>query len=229
MGSASPGNRLQTGTAVLAAARGVDTRLIGARLKGFERAHKLYVDAQRKVEAAEAELRAAQAVLGERDVDQDEAVEALARALVGEGYPRANPFASFDAASPAAIMRLPFGEETMAIRQLVSGVQRNKQLARPTLNAAQAAEKAARVVDQALTPIPKLETVLKETRHTRDAVGQAWETALAALKRGARAAADDGAPRLYMTLFSRPPRGSNTKEPTAPRAPQSTAAPVRTA
>ena len=229
MGSASPGNRLQTGTAVLAAARGVDTRLIGARLKSFERAHKLYVDAQRKVGAAEAELRAAQAVLGERDVDQDEAVEALARALVGEGYPRANPFASFDAASPAAIMRLPFGEEVMAIRQLVSAVQRNKQLARPTLNAAQAAEKAARVVDQALTPVAKLETVLKETRHTRDAVGQTWETALAALKRGARAAADDGAPRLYMTLFGRTPRGSNTKEPTAPPAPESTATPAETA
>ena len=49
MGSASPGNRLQTGTAVLAAARGVDTRLIGARLKGFERAHKLYVDIETRV------------------------------------------------------------------------------------------------------------------------------------------------------------------------------------
>ncbi len=51
-----------------------------------------------------------------------------------------------------------------------------------------------------------------------------WATALAALKRGARAAADDGAPTLYAALFDRPGR-SNGKasrskpEPVPPPAP----------
>jgi hypothetical protein len=39
-------------------------------------------------------------------------------------------------------------------------------------------------------------TVVQEARATRAAIAQNWETALAALKRGARAAADDGATDL---------------------------------
>ncbi len=203
MASASPGSRLQTGTALLAGARGVDTRLITARLKQFERVHKVYADAQARVEKAEAQLRAAQAVLSERDIDQDESVDALARALIADGESRTNPFASFGPLSPAAVMRLPFGDEARAIHQLVSAVRRTKKLPPATVRAAQAADKAAGALERALLPIAKLEGVLREARHTRDAIAQDWENALASVKRGARAAADEGAPRLYDTLFSR--------------------------
>ena len=56
-----------------------------------------------------------------------------------------------------------------------------------------------------------------------------WVTALAGLKRGARAALDDGAPHLYVTLFERPgtpaPRKAKpTPTPPSPAPPSPTAA-----
>src|SRR2546425_5399662 len=76
------GTRLQIGAGVLSAARAIDTRLVKGRLGRFERAHRAYVAAQRKVDAADSQLRSAQARLAECDAVQDEAVETLARALV---------------------------------------------------------------------------------------------------------------------------------------------------
>ena len=216
MATASPGNRLDTGTAVLAAARAVDARLVKARLAKFERANGAYAAAQRKVEAAEAELRAAQVRLSERDVDQDEAVESLARALVTDGHPRANPFTEFGDLPPAAVMKLPFAEEVKAVRRLVAAVQRDKSVGKAALLAAQAANKAAQSVEQALAPVAKLQIAVREARRTRDAVGQTWESALAALKRGTRAAADDGAPELHATLFGRPSRVGKRESKPAP-------------
>ena len=223
-----PGIRLTAGASILAAARAIDTRFVKARLAAFERAHRAYADAQQKVDNAEAQLSAAQGRLGERDAVQDEAVEALAVALVADGQPRLNPFAAFAAPAPTAIMRLPVADETKAVHALVSAVQRNKSVTKPTLQAAQDLDKAACAVEQALAPLAALEAAVRTARHTRDAVGQTWETALAALKRGARAASDDGAPQLYATLFERPTRptnnGKSTPAPTAaPAAPASAA------
>jgi hypothetical protein len=99
---------------VLAAARAVDTRLVKGRLARFERVHRSFVNAQRKVDAAESQLRAAQARLAECDAIQDEAVETLARALVADGQPRGNPFDAFGAPAPGTLMRLPFAEEAGA-------------------------------------------------------------------------------------------------------------------
>src|SRR5436309_2391929 len=90
------GTRLQIGAGVLSAARAIDTRLVKGRLGRFERAHRAYVAAQRKVDAAESR-RTAQARLAECDAVQDEAVETLARALVADGQPRGNPFEAFAA------------------------------------------------------------------------------------------------------------------------------------
>jgi hypothetical protein len=60
----------------------------------------------------------------------------------------------------------------------------------------------------------------------RDALEQPWETALAALKRGAKAAENDGAKGIYSALFVRPStkktskssakRGGKTAAPAAP-------------
>jgi len=208
MAAGSPGNRLETGTAILAAAREVDVRLVKTRLAKFERANQAYADAQRRVEAAESDLRAAQVLLGERDVDQDEAVEALARALVADGHARANPFKVFGELPPFAVMRLGFEDEIAEVRRLASAVLRNKALNKPTLRAARAAVRAAETVQRALAPVAKLEKTVREARRTRDAIGQVWESAVAALKRGTRAAADDGAPQLDATLFKRAARNS---------------------
>ena len=96
----SPGLRLEVGASVLSAARAVDARLVKGRLGRFERVHRNYVNAQRKVDAAESQLRAAQARLAECDAIQDEAVETLARALVADGQPRGNPFEAFGVPAP---------------------------------------------------------------------------------------------------------------------------------
>jgi hypothetical protein len=195
------GTRLQIGAGVLSAARAIDTRLVKGRLERFERAHRAYVAAQRKVDAAESQLRTAQTRLAECDAVQDEAVETLARALVADGQPRGNPFEAFGAPAPGTLKRLVFAEEAGTVHALVAAVQRSKGVSKATVQAAQAADKAARVVVQALAPVAKLQDTVRDTRRTRDAVAQGWESALAALKRGARAAADEGAPDLYPTLF----------------------------
>ena len=211
MATVRNGGRLHTGAAIFAAARAVDTRLVKARLAAFENAHRSYTEAQSKVDAAETQLRAAQAKLGQCDVAQDEAVEALARSLVFDGQPRTNPFAAFGAPAPSKLIKLPIADKAAGVHQLVAAVQRNKNASKATLQAAQAAEKAAAAAEQGLIPVEKLQAVVRDTRHTRDAVAQSWESTLAALKRGARAAADDGAPQLYATLFGRPNNHRNNK------------------
>jgi hypothetical protein len=201
-------SHLNAGASILAAARTVETRLIKVRLAAFERAQRSYSAAHDKVGAAEAQLGAAQTRLGELDADQDETVDALARALVAEGQPFNNPFGAFGPLAPRKLMAQPVADEVRAIHQLVAAVQRGKGVSKPTLQAAQTAEKAARAVEQQLAQIEKLQESTREARHTRDAVAQGWAKDLAALKRGARAASDDGAQHLYATLFDRPVRPS---------------------
>ncbi len=54
----------------------------------------------------------------------------------------------------------------------------------------------------------KLQAGLRAARDARATAGTTWDKALQALKRGTRAAADDGAPGLYKALFghTRPKR-----------------------
>jgi hypothetical protein len=206
--AATPGSRLEAGASILAAARTTDTRLVKDRLVAFERAQRAYNDAQRKVDAVEVELTAAQRGLSACDAAQDAAVEVLARALVGDGQPRSKPFAAFGPLSPAAILRLPVADQAKALTALVAAVQCNKTVSKSALQIARDVEKAARAVEQALVPIDKLTATLREARRTRDASGANWDTGFGTLKRGARAAADDGAPQLYSILFERPTRGN---------------------
>jgi len=212
-------SQLEAGASILAAARTVDTRLIKGRMAEFERAHRAFSTAHDKVHAAEAQLGAAQTRLGELDVDQDAAVDALARALINDGQPRTNPFAAFGPLAPGKLMALPVADEAKAIHQLVSAVQRGKGVSKATRQAAQVAAKAARAVEQGLLLIDKQQGAVREARHTRDAMAQTWATALAALKRGARAAADDGAHQLYATLFDRPARPAKSSKPPAATTP----------
>jgi len=228
-------SQLGAGASVLAAARTLDTRLIKARLAAFEGAQRAYSAAHDKVHAAEQTLNAAQVRLGELDATQDQAVTTLAATLIGDGQPRTNPFAAFGALAPGKLMNLPVAAEAKAIHQLVTAVQRAKGVSKPTLQAALAADKAARAVEQALLQMEKLQTAVRDARHTREAVAQTWANALAGLKRGARAAVDEGAPMLYATLFDRPHRPNGkaaksapppTPEPAPQPAPQAAATPA---
>ena len=222
------GTRLQIGASVLSAARLVDTRLVKDRLGRFEQMHRTYAAAQRKVDTAEEELSAAEARIVACDAAQDEAVNALAAALAGEGHARRNPFEAFGAPPPSMIMRLPVPEEAGAVHQLVTVIQRSKtaSVSKATLAAAQAADKAARAVEEALGPLAKLEENVRHARRTRESVVPGWESALAALRRGTRAAADEGAPDLHARLFPPVVRAApKSKPPEAEQPPAVTETP----
>jgi hypothetical protein len=212
----SPGLRLQIGASVLSGARGIDTRPVKARLESFERVHRGYVAAQRKVDVAESQLRDAQARLAECDATQDEAVIALAGALIGEGQPYTNAFEAFGVPAPKTLTRLRSPEAVAAVHQLVAAVQRSKGISEATLKAAEAADKAAGVVEEALAPIAKLQDNVRHARRVRDAQGQGWESALAALRLDARSAAYEGAPDLYTALFPPPRPAAKSKTPEEP-------------
>jgi len=226
----SVSSQLNAGASILAAARTIDTRLVKARLAAFERAQRSYSAAHDKVGAAEAALNAATTQLGELNADQGEAVDALARALIAEGAPRTNPFHAFGPLPPGKLIAQRNGDGVKAVHQLVTAVQRAKGISKPTLQAAQAVERAARAVEQQLAQIEKLHDTAREARHTRDAMAQAWATELAAFKRGARAAGDEGAPHLYAALFDRPARtnGKSAKPAPEPPAPTPPAQPATT-
>jgi DNA-binding NtrC family response regulator len=163
--------------------------LVKARLDAFANAHCTYTAAQRAVETAEAQLRAAQGKATQRDAEQDEAVEELARALVADGQPRKNPFAAFGVAAPSTVKQLTFAEEAKAIHKLAAAVQADPAVSKATRRVAQAAEETARTMETELVPMDKLQASLRTAREVREATGKTWDTALAALKRGARAAA----------------------------------------
>ena len=215
----SPVTQLQAGLSILAAARTVDTRPIKARLMAFERAQNELNAAHAQVTAAEAQLAAAQTALDGLDADQDQHVDAMARALIADGLSRTNPFGVFGSAAPGALIALPVADEAQAIHQLVIAIQRHKPLAEASVQAAHNLDNAARAVEEGLAHIETLQAALREARHTREAVAQRWTRAAAALKRGARAAADDGAPQLYGMLFERPrkPNGKAAKPAPAPQ------------
>jgi hypothetical protein len=199
----APGPRVEIGNAVLEAARGLDTQVIKARLAAFEKAHKAYAAAHAQGERAQEALRARQSEVGERDVDQDEAVMNLANALVGEGLPRKNPFKPLGFVAPSRLVDLGYAEEAKKVRRLVAAVLKRKGLSKAGAQAARAAEKAALAVDKALAALGPFEQAHKAALARRDGLAQGWETKFAALKRGARWAADEGAPDLFAALFER--------------------------
>src|SRR5205085_3757923 len=127
-----PALRLRKGQAVLSAAREIDTSLVKTRLARFERAHRAYVNANRRVSLAESQLRAAQARLEHGDALQDKAVRALARKLIHDGQPMGNAFAPFGVPTLGTLTRLPFAEEAEAVHQLVAAVLREEKLSKDT-------------------------------------------------------------------------------------------------
>jgi hypothetical protein len=193
--------RLETGAAILAAAKMLDITLVKARLGAFASAQRNYVEAQRQVDAADAALREGQVRLARRVAEQDEAMERLAVALVAGGQPRAKPFTAFGTEPPSIIKQMPAAAKTKAIHQLVDAVQSQKSIGKAALHAAQAAAQAALRADAALLAVNKIQATLSSRRRARDDIGQTWKTTFMGLKLGARY---DGPPGLYTALFQHP-------------------------
>jgi len=197
----SPTMRLNRGESVLSAAKVTDTRLVAARLARFERAHRRYVAAHRKVAAVERKLRDVRAHLSRCDQAQGRSIELVACALVHDGHRRQNPFVLFRVPSPSRFIRLPVAQEARTVHRLVDALRQSKQVGDGTLQAARAAEQAARAVESAISDVANVEDRLRSARTVRDALKHDWHSTYAALARGAQAAADDGAPRLHASLF----------------------------
>jgi hypothetical protein len=105
-----------------------------------------------------------------------------------------------------------------AIGRLVAAVLRRERVGKDTVQAAQSALAAARAVEESVAAVAKREDRERDVRATRDAIGRRWDLALRAFRSRARAAADDGAPQLYPTLFPPVRRGARKMVDTEPKA-----------
>jgi len=221
--------RLRRGESILSAARAVDATVIKTRLERFERVHQEYAEAHKQFQEAEAQLQTVQARVQKCDTGQQKAVATLAGALLADGQPYGNAFGAFGAAPMSSFTRFQFAKKAKAVHDLVAAVQRDGRLGKATLEAAQAADKAARAVDLALVPYQKMQQGVREARRVRDVRAQAWDTALAVLRRDAHTAAWEGMPQVYAALFppSRPaPKPKTTPAATSPPATETPAAPT---
>lgn len=218
-------SRVKIGAAVLHAAELVDTRLVAPRLQNLKDAYQAYLEAERTVDAAEARLDSEKLTLTELGAAHDDAVEGLARCLVNEGHSRTNPFDAFDVPSPSLIKRMPPAEAARAVRSLLATLERSGALSTPTREAGERVEQMTQLVEAALPPYQTRLDEVRAARRVSDVVGGTFDEAVAALRRAARAARDDGAPGLYAALFPTPPRPSKKPKPTAPTAAPSEAPP----
>lgn len=224
----NPQSRTDAGDAVLAAAKSAHVAPVKKRLAAFASVHKEYLAAEAKVGAAEAAFRKQQQNVGELDHGQDDAIDRLATALVSDGAPRTRPFAALGFDAPTTLQKLGDAKEARTIRALGARVRKSKGASKSTLAACAAAEKAAAAVLAAVAPLSKLAAAHHAAIVARDAIGLRWEKAFGALKRGARAAEDDGAVGLFEEMFAASaPRRSRTRvKPvdgaTAPAAPAAT-------
>ncbi len=219
----NPGPRIESGDHLLEVAATLGkarTKPVAARLAAFGERHAAYEKADGAVKKADEALRRGQSKVGDADVGQDSAVEMLASALVGEGLPRVNPFKPFGFAAPNVIKNKGYAAEAADVQKLAAKVTAHKP-ALPASNAAAAAAlKAAKAVVAALKPIERLRKARGTAISRRDALEQPWETAFAAVKRGARAAEDDGAVGLFGALFGveKPRSGKKAKKGTKAKA-----------
>lgn len=215
--------RLQVGLSILAAARTINSKLISARLAAFEAAQNGYQDAHEKVGGAEMRQRTAKTATKELVADLRKALQAVIRGLINDGQPRLNPFEAFGVAAPAALMALPIAEKAQTIHRLVAAIQREAEhFSKATLDATQALDAAVQAVERGMSLIESRGAAVLDARHARDAAGKTWTNAFRSLKRGARAAFDDGGAQIYEILFDRPnpPRAKAAKPtPTAGPAP----------
>lgn len=213
----TPGSRIDTGDHLLEVVSSLGakrTKPVAERIAAFKAAHEAYKKADDVVGACDAKLRAAQAIVGERDVTQDAAVDELASSLAGDGFPRVNPFKPFHVGAPTAVKKMGYEAEAKVVLDLAAKVKKHKNAGPKSKAAAAECEKAAKAVLAALSPIPKLTQARTAAISRRDALEQPLETAFAALKRGARSAEDDGATGLFDALFgvAKPGSGKRAKK-----------------
>lgn len=192
---------VSVGEALIAAASSIDIKPVKAKFAAFAAAHKLFKSLQGAVAAAEDALASHRVTVAEADVDQDDAVFALANALVGDGFERTRPFKGLSKFSPSDLAALGYVKEAKETAALAKKVLAHKKTGKESKAAAKALAKASAAVVKSLEPLSKWDAVYRAALSRRDAVAQQWTTTLAALRRASVAAADDGHKAIYNALF----------------------------
>lgn len=182
----SPGGRVEAGDGILERAKNHDVKSVKARLASFEKVHAAYVKASGTAQAKLEGWRAALALVAERDVDQDDAVDGLALALANDGAPRVNPFKGLSKHGPARLKALSYDKQPDAVRALAAKVAKRKGASKATLAAAKRCVTTANAVDKALASAKAPDAAYRKALAARDALERSWSTSFAALKRLAR-------------------------------------------
>ena len=144
----------------------------------------------------------------------------MAAALVIDGAPLGTPFEDFEFGTPSTLKKQPLPEQTKAVHTLVGAVLESKKVSVTTRRAARAVQEAVEAVETAIVTVSQAEAAARMARNTRATARQVWERELAALKRAASAAADEGALGLSAALFDGVRRRSKTRKGTVPPAVQ---------
>lgn len=207
----NPGSVAEAGTQLLEAAKSVDTRPVKAELAAFAGMHRKWLAAQGKVVAASAKESQARLTHGELDTVQDDAVDELARLLVGDGFSRLSPFKSFGAPPPKALKESADDQEAKAAIALAAAVQKDRRTGPLTRKAAQALSEAAEAVLAAGTRITPAAALATAQRTQRDALLHQWRKAHSVLRLAARLADATGGTGLERALFPSAPRAVKAK------------------
>lgn len=193
--------RLASGEAVIAAASALDTRPIAAKLAQFRKAHASLSKANAALAAAEQRLVEAQRDVADFDNDQDAAVGALAASLVALGQPRINPFRKLSKYAPARMQQIGYDLEAKALLELSARARKLDGVTDEVQSATREAERCARALLAAVAVAERAAERAAAARDRRDALCQPWETALAGLRRAARAQDQNGASGIFDALF----------------------------
>lgn len=209
----SPAGRVEVGDGILAAAKHADTAPVKGDLAEFRAVHVRYSAAEAAVRKAEAAKRKQEEVVGERDVEQDQAIAALGAQLTADGLPKGNPFAALSSKKPlpaaSKIQSAGYKAEAAIIHDVAKSVRKHKGLSKRSLELANKADKAATDVESALVPMEKLEKAFTTAIKEREALSLPWETALSTLKQGARYADVKQHGKLFATLFQSAPQAAS--------------------
>lgn len=195
--------RIQAGKILLTSAESLDTTLVAPHLAAFNETHTQFVAAVAAVDAAQAAVVAATDRLGEQANRLDAAFEKLLGQLVADGQPRLAPLAAWGADTPSAIRTAAPAVRIRSLQRLTTALIGDERLSPASRAAATNCSAEALALDTALSGQTAAEDAAGDARNHRNALADRWDDAFAALKRGARAAADDGAPALYAALFDR--------------------------
>jgi hypothetical protein len=197
----NPGSRLEAGTYVIERATSVSVKPIKSRFDAFKKSFTQFKSAEAGVSKAVEAADAASAKVAELDTVQDDAVHALAAAMVGDGAPRINPFKPLGFAAPGKLVDIAYEKEVVLVTKLATAAARAKNASKATKAAAATLIKAAAVVKAALPAMAKADAARAVSIAKREAVGLDFDRALAKLKRAAQVAEDDGAEGLFAALF----------------------------